>query len=263
MNNKRTVAFLDMLGFKHLLSTESISSVAEKYSRLINTTNIFNRNFFAEHSEPSLFETPIGEEGYCIKRIFSDSIILVSHDDTEESCLKLVIYVWKLMQASLSMGMPFRGGISYDEMYVDEFQEIFLGRALTKAYELEGAQEWIGVAINEEIEKQFPTLFTNAKTPFLDNIFLKYPVPFKGGSTRNLRTINWRFNLIVEKGTRSLMPISNDKNVIKKIENTLAYTKSIIDSGAIYLSDQASAPIEVRSFWCGGKEPPFPHGDDL
>jgi len=40
----------------------------------------------------------------------------------------------------LSMQMPFRGGIAYDEMFVDEEKEIFLGRALTKAYELEGAQ---------------------------------------------------------------------------------------------------------------------------
>jgi hypothetical protein len=38
------------------------------------------------------------------------------------------------------MQMPFRGGIAYDEMFVDEEKEIFLGRALTKAYELEGAQ---------------------------------------------------------------------------------------------------------------------------
>ena len=78
-----------------------------------------------------------------------------------------------------------------------------------------------------------------------------------------LHAINWRFNLIVEDGTRSLMPYSLDIDVIKKIHNTLRYAEKVIQSGEVYISDQSAAPIEVRSFSCGSKFPPFPHGDDL
>jgi len=125
--------------------------------------------------------------------------------------------------------MPFRGGIAYDEMFVDEGKEIFLGRALMKAYELEGSQEWIGAAIHEDLVEAYPNIFNDDTRPYLKSIFLKYPVPFKGGGIKHLHTINWRFNLIVEKGTRSLMPYSLDKGVITKIKNTLNSYKTKIN----------------------------------
>jgi len=259
----RAVAFLDILGFKDLISKYSADNIAEKYSRVIDMTKSFNKDIFPDSKEPSLFTSKSKDNRWCISKIFSDSIILVAHDDGEESCLRLLIYVWKLLQASLSMQMPFRGGIGYDEMFVDETKEIFLGRALTKAYELEGSQEWIGVAIHKDIEEAYSGIFNNSLHPYLKNIFLKYPVPFKGGGVKMLHTINWRFNLIVEEGTRSLMPYSMDKNVIIKVKNTLKYAENVVQSGEVYISEQIKAPIEVRSFWCGSKTPPFPHGDDL
>jgi hypothetical protein len=159
--------------------------------------------------------------------------------------------------------MPFRGGIAYDEMYVDENNEIFLGRALTKAYELEGAQEWIGSAIHDEIEKAYPNIFNGNICPYLRNIFLKYLVPFKGGARKKLHTINWRFHFCVEEGTRSLMPYSIDKSVINKIQNTLEYAQHVVESGEVYASNRSNVPLEIRLFSCGSKKPPFPHGDDL
>jgi len=263
MSEYRAVAFLDILGFKDLINKNSADKVAEKYSRVIDMTKAFNRDLLPDFAGPSLFSSKSKDKRWCISKIFSDSIILVAHDSGEESCLRLLIYVWKLLQACLSMQMPFRGGVAYDEMFVDEEKEIFLGRALTKAYELEGAQEWIGAAIHEDIEKAYPNIFNDDKRPYLKNIFIKYPVPFKGGGIKTLHTINWRFNLIVEEGTRSLMPYSIDKNVINKVQNTLAYSEKIVQSGEVYITDQTSTPIEIRSFWCGSKPPPFPHGDEL
>ncbi|MFH0985718.1 MAG: hypothetical protein V1882_09345, partial [Candidatus Omnitrophota bacterium] len=251
------------LGFKDLISKNSADKIAEKYSRVIDIANSFNRDLLPNSKEPSLFTSKSKDERWCISKIFSDSIILVAHDGKEEACLRLLIYVWRLLQACLSAQMPFRGGVAYDEIFVDEIKEIFLGRALTKAYELEGSQEWIGTAIHEDFKKTYPNIFNDATRPYLKNIFLKYPVPFKGGGIKMLHTINWRFNLIVEEGTRSLMPYSLDRNVINKVQNTLKYSEKIVQSGEIYISDQSKAPIEVRSFYCGSKFPPFPHGDDL
>ncbi len=264
MCEKRAVAFLDILGFKHLLSTESTSTVASKYTKVIELIDESNRlNLSTKHSPPSLFDHPLDSKGWCIMQIFSDSIILVSHENTEESCLRLLVYVWRIMQGCLSAEMPFRGGISYDEMFVDESKGIFLGRALTKAYELEGSQDWIGVAINDELEEHFPVIFRHNRGSFLDSIFLKYPVPFKGGGRKEMRTVNWRFNFIVENGTRSLMPRSIDKAVITKVENTLNYAKSVRDSGKVCFLDPDLIPPELMRFYCSKKEPPIEHGDDL
>ena len=170
----RAVAFLDILGFRDLLSKNSADEIAEKYSRVINMAKSFNKDLLPDSKEPRLFTSNAKDDRWCISKIFSDSIILVAHDDKEESCLRLLIYVWRLLQACLSAQMPFRGGIAFDEIFVDEIKEIFLGRALTKAYELEGSQEWIGAAIHGDLEKAYPNIFNDATRPYLKNIFIKY-----------------------------------------------------------------------------------------
>lgn len=263
MLGKRTVAFLDILGFKDFLYKESLEKLSEKYTRIVDITEGLNKDLYSDYESPKLFSKEYPFTNWCIKRIFSDSIILFANDDSEESCLRLLIYIWRLIQACLSVQMPFRGGVAFDELYIDESREIFLGKALTKAYELEGCQNWIGIAIHENIPEIYPTLFHKNSKPFLNNIFLKYPVPFKGGARKELYTINWRFNFIAEKGTRALMPYSLDKYVIEKVENTLKYAKKIVESGKLYIQRQDLAPIELRAFYCGDKEPPYPHGDDL
>lgn len=263
MSHKRAVAFLDILGFKDFIANLSTDNLAEKYTRIISLAEAFNKDLISDHSEPHLLPSLGAGKNWCIKKIFSDSIILIANDESEESCLRLLLYTWKLMQACLSVEMPFRGGIAYDEMFINEVQEIYLGKALTKAFELESSQQWIGVAIHKELSDHYQNIFNGNIHLLLNNIFLKYLVPFKGGGRKELNTINWRYNFIVQKGTRALMPYSNNKSVIEKIKNTLAYAKHVVDSGQIYANNQQIAPIEIRSFWCGAIQPPFPHGDDL
>lgn len=263
MIGNRAVAFIDILGFRDLIQKNDTSTIAEKYTQVIAATEALNQDLLPGYDGPRVFKNNAGDKGWCIRKIFSDSIILFSHEDSEEATLRLLIYVWRILQACLSMRMPFRGGIAYDEIFIDEIKEIYLGRALTKAYELEGSQEWIGVSIHDELAKAFPGIFADRRREYLQWIFLKYPVPFKGGGRRFLHTMNWRFNLIVKDGTRSLMPYSTKPSVIEKVKNTLKYAETVVQSGNVYFSNPSLSPLEVRSFYCGGKEPPFSHGDDL
>lgn len=264
MFEKRTVAFLDILGFKDYLNNRTLQRLSEDYKRIINMVEAFNRDFLPSNSnEPRLFPPIEHNAKWCIKRIFSDAIILVANDSSEESCLRLLVYVWRIMQASLSFQMPIRGGIAYDEMFVDEKKEIFIGKSLTKAYELEASQQWIGISIHEDVSENYKSFFADEPNNILKNIFLKYSVPFKGGARKKLHTINWRFNFVVQEGTRSLMPRSASHDVIEKVKNTLEYAKIVVDSEELYFNSEVSAPVELRLFSCGDREPPFPHGDDL
>ncbi|MCG2722158.1 MAG: hypothetical protein L6290_09120, partial [Thermodesulfovibrionales bacterium] len=95
------------------------------------------------------------------------------------------------------------------------------------------------------------------------NVFLRYKVPLKENKSQLLHTLNWRWNMIIEKGTRSLFSDSKDKSIQEKVANTLDYAKSVIDSKQVYVKDQEKLPIELRSFYVGSSEPPFRHGDDL
>lgn len=262
---KKTVAFLDILGFKQMIKNESLSELAKKYEKTIGTTGALNKPLFPESDVPTLFQDHFKDTPWCNSYIFSDSIILISNDENYQSCLKLLVYSWRFTQVLLAAGMPVRGAITFGEIYENVSNGIVLGLALTEAYELEQKQQWIGVAIDSSTELAYPGLFSAIKSEkeILKNIFLRYPVPFKDGTTKILHTLNWRFNLIVEKGTRSLFSDQPNAEVDEKIQNTLRYAKKVIDSGKVYVQDQSSLPVELRSFYVGSKEPPFPHGDDL
>jgi hypothetical protein len=161
--------------------------------------------------------------------------------------------------------MSVRGAVACGELYLDPAKGICLGQGLTAAYELEQRQNWIGVAIDSSVEQGYPDLFLSGmhENSFFESLFLRYPVPLKVGGFTEMRTLNWRWNLIVEKGTRSLFPPSEEASALFKIQNALDYAAKVVESGRIYPSDQGACPVELRPFWVGGREPPFPHGDDL
>ena len=262
---RRTVAFLDILGFQQAVLTTPLSELADKYERRIAEADAMNRPANFASDTPSLFPDHPSSAPWCQRFVFSDSIILVSNDDQAVSALKLLVYAWRLSQAFIAFQMPLRGGIAFGELYVNTLRNICLGRALTTAYDLERIQAWIGVAIHPSAVDAFPEFFSpdDATRGLLDDIFLPYPVPMKDNTAQQLRTLNWRFNLIVEKGTRSLFVSDGPTDVIQKVTNTLIYVETVVRSGRIYVSDQSMLPVELRSMWIGGKEPPFPHGDDL
>lgn len=261
----RTVAFIDILGFRKLINTRPLQEFAKEYENMVLQTNAMNRSFPIQAGTPTLFPNHAQNAPWCQRYIFSDSIILISNNSDAISCLKLLVYTWRFLQALLGMRLPSRGAVVYGELYENSQINLILGKALTNAYELERKQQWIGVAIDTSLEKAFPDLFSMcaSDTTPLSSVFLKYPVPLKDGSNINLHTLNWRFNLVVEKGTRSLFSESSDESIRKKVQNTLSYAKAVVDSGKIYVNNQEHLHVELRTFFVGGKKPPFLHGDDL
>ncbi|MBW2631020.1 MAG: hypothetical protein JRC90_04530 [Deltaproteobacteria bacterium] len=262
----RTVAFLDILGFRAKLFNTPLLELAHGYEKRIRESHFMNRPFDPTGQTPTLFKDHPSNLPWCSQHVFSDSIILVSHDKDIMSCMKLLVYAWRLSQHFMAFGTPLRGGIAYGELYQNPNLNVFVGKALAKAYELEGCQNWIGVAIDASVVERFPEVFgviDKDEYPVLNDLLFEYAVPFKGGMTKRLKTLNWRWNLVVEKGTRSLFSDSNDPKVVEKVNNTLKYVEAFVQKGRLYVKDQSKLPVELRSFYIGAKEPPFEHGDDL
>jgi hypothetical protein len=264
MIEKRAIAFCDILGFKDKIFRENLRDFSEKYEKAIKISNDLLKPFKSQKDAPRLFPKHDLNKPWCEKNIFSDAIILISHSSSEEDILKLMVYTWRLSQAFLSMGLPFRGGIVYDDMYFNKVSGIVLGKALTLAYELEQAQDWIGVSIDNSVLKELSAFKKEIenKDSFLGRLFPRYLVPCKGGATMQLHVISWRFNLVVKNGTRSLFDVRGDQTAINKIEKTLAFAKFYKENFRI-LSNQKETPIEIRIFFCGDAPTPFDHGDDL
>ncbi len=260
--------FFDVLGFKELIASMTLVDLANKYERMIKWTTVINRKLRVGPNGkeiPTLFPDHPVNDPWCKRYIFSDSIILVSYGDDEVSFLKLIIYARTLLQVLIAMGLPARGAIVFDELYENSNLNIVLGKALTRAYDLEQRRQWIGGSIDDELRIHFPKVFKHLepKSGVLSDAFLRYPVPFKDGTSTMMQTLNWRFNLISEKGTRSLFNKANDKSSEEKIQNTIKYARCIVESGRIYVEKQDLLPVELRTFWVGSKKPPFPHGDEL
>ncbi|MFP7224868.1 hypothetical protein SFC42_17465 [Priestia filamentosa] len=263
---KRAVAFLDILGFKNMLMTTPLDELSEKYESLVEKADIMNRPLSPNDEKlPYLFPNHPLDQRWCVKNVFSDSIILVSEDESVDSVLKLLVYSWRLMQFAIASGMPFRGGIAYDEFYINEKSNIFLGKALTDAYALETKQQWIGVSIDEGLINAFPDL-KNALNPENNNIlnflFPRYSVPYKNGERVEHHVLNWRANFIAKEGTKKLLGSSSSVNAQQKIDNTLEFAKDIVQSGKLYAHGEG-VPVETRIFYAGDTPPPFPHGDEF
>jgi hypothetical protein len=263
----RTVAFIDILGFKNKINEQSANDLGKNYKRAIRYALEKYQVNLNSSKEPSFFTNISKGDEYCISYIFSDSIILASFDDTEINTCKLLIFTYRLMRTMIVQGFLVRGGISYGDMYIDLEDSIFVGTALTQAYELEMKQEWIGVTIHENVVNAFPNIFNGSYKygNYLKNILVKYQVPMKYGEIRNLYTINWRWNLIVEKGTKSLFGKTNDWASKVKIDNTLNYTKYIRNSSLDYPFKPSECPIEIRALYVAEGKPRkiMPkHGDE-
>lgn len=260
---KRTVAFLDILGFRQMVEDTPLPELARRYEQVLDQTAAMNKPFLPGR-EPTLFPNHPPGGAWCDRYIFSDSVILVSTSDDEASCAKLITYSWRLTQMLLASGMPVRGAIVYGDIYENLRKNIVLGLALTRAYELERTLQWIGAVIDPSVELAFPVLFDAGNTRWapLSNIILRYPAPFKNGWVE-FWTLNWRFNLTVEKGTRSLFSTSGERHIQEKVDNTLQYAKVVLSTNRAYVPPRTELPIELRNFFAGSRKPPFQHGDDL
>jgi hypothetical protein len=261
------VTFIDVLGFKEMIDSHSSDELGDKYKTAISNALGMNDNGFKNPNEPSFFPSRAKGEQYCNSTVFSDSIILSSHDDSQESVLKLLIFTFLITRMMMVQGFLVRGGVSFGDMFVDLDSNVFVGSALTNAYQLEMKQEWAGVTIDSSIVVSFPSLFDSSHKfgKYLDYLFVKYLVPMKRGEVKEEYTINWRWNLTVEKGTKSLLKASRDWAAKTKIDNTLAYAKFIRLNKLAYPRKKAECPIEVRSLYSAAGEPTgtLPdHGDE-
>ncbi|MDQ7779337.1 MAG: hypothetical protein RDV41_06465, partial [Planctomycetota bacterium] len=74
---------------------------------------------------------------------FSDTILIYGLDGTSEASRKVLETVgWLLLYSLLGTRLRIRAGVDFGELHVDQASEIFVGKALVGAHDLEEAQDW-------------------------------------------------------------------------------------------------------------------------
>jgi len=209
-------------------------------------------------------------KSWCYKSFFSDSVVLVSFDDSFESLLKLLVNTWRITQVLIGLKLPVRGAVALDEMHVDENDNIFIGKGLLEAYDLEHSQDWIGVAIENSIFEVYKESFSEYNRRYenlFKFVFPEYNIPYKENQQRNCnRVINWRLNFRHKEGIKSLFNDDGNDSVKTKINNTIDFIKEMKKKGFFYLSGDG-VPIELRMYNFTDNlidsEKSFRHGDEL
>jgi len=259
IQGKRAIAYFDILGFKAKIDYTPLNELAEKYENVVNHTD---GEFFIKNGQ-------IHNKQVCHRYIFSDSIFLVALEDTEESFADLISYAWKMMRMFIAAGFPLRGAITYGDIYINFEKNIFLGKCISQAVELEGKQEWIGAVVDNSAIDRYEAILSKSVIQALVFSFLLpiYDVPFKDGTRRNYSVINWRLNVISEFGTKPLFknePYSKEAQI--KIENTLLFSKEVVEANLAYLQAK-DLPQRYQRLYIGRgismkDDKLFEHGDE-
>lgn len=240
--SNRTVAYLDIVGFKKILNDYPVTHIGQIFCDTIKK---------CEKDVKYWIDTFHNKYKKCFLSVFSDSIVIFSSDDSEEGFRSVVLYAQRIMQHLSARQFLVRGAISFGEVFLRKDPLIFLGNGYMRAVELEGRQDWIGISIDKSVEANFAEFFEkdnfimkiknqdNEIMVYSNPSIVRYSVPMKCGHTELLYTVNWldRFSLICASSGKKLPRtnfLENFQKALKldsenksKYNNTLSYIEYI------------------------------------
>lgn len=149
----KIVAFVDVLGFKELISKKDVESI-EKYFTYVGE------------------QLKIGFKSYEIDFfLISDALVIYSKYD-EAHLVALIDKIAHLQARLLTIKILVRGSISFGDLYVDKSKNIIVGQGLVNAYLLEQRAYYPRVILDREFLKEstFRTILRNSPTKCLLNL---------------------------------------------------------------------------------------------
>ena len=123
ITNNRFVTFIDIMGFKDLVFRNNHESVLEKMRTLMLAIdpikNVAIRKLKGEGKEDwtKSIIRPI---------IFSDSIMLISNDDSPESAHDILFSTQWLISGALNVGIPIKGAIAHGQQTADFEKRLYI-----------------------------------------------------------------------------------------------------------------------------------------
>lgn len=175
----RFVAFLDILGFKDLISKNSHSEIYEQLNKISKTKK------FLESVEPTNY---IDAEIYIVS--FSDSIVVFSKNDSIENFFYFLNAVRWLFARTIVAGIPLKGGIALGEVSLNKTEQIYFGQAIIDAYFMEEDVNHIGVVANYSIDKYLKTHEKELDQIKLNEYLFEEKTPLKCGNLKHFN-LNW------------------------------------------------------------------------
>lgn len=177
---ERFVAFLDIMGFKDMVfrnTHEKIYNILIEFKKRLddieNTIGRTPKKPDEKSRSNSENDHPIGQV------IFSDSIILVTNDDSFDSFVNLVSSIFWIFNFALPNNIPIKGAIAYGKTTADFNNSLHFGRPIIDAFELQNEFLMYGIVLHHSAEQFFAN---NNLIEKLDRLFFKWQAPFRSAN---------------------------------------------------------------------------------
>lgn len=199
ITTSRYVCFIDIMGFKDLVARQSHAKVFNLMSRLSDAKELLHsvlNNDSKSKSKNLLYTTT-----------FSDSIIIFSKDNSDDSEIAMMISMSYLFEKAMSNGIPLKGALSFGRMSVDKEKQIFFGQPLIDAYLLQEDLFYYGIVIHNSAEQKLTRLSD-------ESYFKDLLTPLKSGNIYHYN-LNW-FAYLTEEDKSNKVLEKAFKKVTKK-----------------------------------------------
>lgn len=231
IKNRAMVGVCDILGFSDLVRQKPLDEIIDyhitNYHNLIKASIPKPSKVYQPSSREFVDQQLVGAA------IFSDTVLIFSLLDNKRSYDQVIYAAASILaQPILHPEYRFRIGISYGDFYHDVAKNIYVGKALVEAHELERKQNWSGGALTKE-----------AKAVIGDNYFLTdCSVPIKGEDQQVYQhhcVINWTLaehDVITEQTrwlNRSDYLVSISEKKRQRIERILQNTERFHDEHCV------------------------------
>jgi len=147
ITRKRFVGYLDIMGFKNIICRTVHKDLLEKMCRfesIINNLNYIQNKDEIKNRYPNVSIKSV---------LFSDSITLISSDDSANSADLITMASIYLVKECLNVGLPINGAISLGEFSADFEKSILVGKPLVDSYLLQSSLLLYGIVLDHNVER--------------------------------------------------------------------------------------------------------------
>lgn len=231
MSKNHLIAVCDILGFKSLFNDNKYP-LDWLYNKMGNISSSIAHSVYKDFY-------PFAKKLNKLRKIsplgiawFSDTVLLFTREDTNEQVKEFISCVGYLVSDNmLFRETRLRAGISYGEAIMNDSNEIYIGKALIEAHELEKKQKWAGCALTESAERRILPLNNNE----ILNWLINYDVPIDENKFENRYVINWTQNsnhpenILWKGGKDQPTPEEeiSEKEIVLKWRNTNKFHKDV------------------------------------
>ncbi|MGD0061043.1 MAG: hypothetical protein ABSD58_16640 [Verrucomicrobiia bacterium] len=213
LNRKRWVSYFDLLGFSDRVKKHNLASVFGEYEKALRELH------WRCEGRPTM--------GLAW---FSDTFLIYAPDDSKEAFGEIDRQSRLFMEFLLRAEIPLQGAMSCDEFYVDQPNQVFLGKGLVEAYEYGSCQDWIGLVLCPSVIAQLTVVSLNLDER---SDYALWPVPMKPKRNESPEACLYAYKLgALEKSAQgnALVPILermrscvSDDSIRRKYDHTLRF----------------------------------------